>query len=55
MLAVDAPEGSASARVTMELTYLGEINGVDIDWSDTYVVEGEQMGVCWFFSADLQE
>ena len=49
LVAVDAPEGAASARVTMELTYLGEINGVDIDWSDTYVVEGEQMGVCWFF------
>lgn len=49
LVAVDAPDGAASARVTMELTYLGEINGVDVDWSDTYVVEGEQMGVCWFF------
>ena len=49
LAAVDAPAEAAAATVTIELTYNGVINDRPVDWAETYVLEGEQRGDCWFF------
>ena len=44
-----APAEAAAATVTIELTYNGVINDRPVDWAETYMLEGEQRGDCWFF------